>query len=496
MAPGHEALALGPHSRRSVQDDIASLPEVLKSWDSCMAKSWCKYPIIAACVVGGLVLICTAWCCYRCCCRRRRKAKRSKSTFFNDPVPAYMTSGTTFAPDSNSAPNNLSGGAGGYSSSNIVGPSKIGGGAPAAPQYAYFETGTTGAKDNDELPVMPSWNGAKNEKVEDTTKVEAIELNEVDNNGRQPSAPSNPVGGHVQVSPPPPPQTNHMPLGADPFQYHPQAPHHPPPHHHQNFSPNPPVGAVGVNPFGPQRMNSPFAPNNAVAPPNRIQSPYPEGDSMPGFAAAHPVTTAHDLDFDFNPHINARNQGPYANADIYPPEPAYQPAVHQPQQPSPPQFTGTTNSTPTPAPITPAVAPPQPQQFTGTTTATPTPIPTPVGYVEAYSSPPRHLQSTGVPLPGGGFMAQMDDDYGHSPVHLTHPGGVANGFNPNDFDHGGYGSGYNNNNNNGNAPLQQQPSGAPGGYQPGQMGTMPSSGGNGGYHDGRHQPQPQAWPAF
>ncbi|EPS44267.1 hypothetical protein H072_1792 [Dactylellina haptotyla CBS 200.50] len=374
-----------PMTRRSVQSDFASLPETLKSWDSCMAKSFCKYPVIAGIVVGALVLISTAWCCYRCCCRRRRKAARSKSTFFNDPVPTYMS---------------------GQSPSSAEF-----GGQPAAPQYAYFESGTTGGKNNDDLPVMPSWNGSKSEKIEDSTvKVEDIELGEVDN-GRQQQQPQRPAPALNAGSSSPP--SHRLPL-SNPSQFRSNQPNFPP--------------SNNLNPFGPQRMNSPFrAPNGGIIPPSRTQSPYPENNSMPSinpFTA--PVNGASD--FDFSPHINAHNQGPYANADIYPPEPTYQQPQFTAQQP---QFTGVTSSTP---------APYQQNTYTGTTVA------------ETHTPPPQQQPYQPPPLPmnasGTGFVAQMDDDFGHSPVHLTNPhtnnttAPPQNNapFNPNEFDHGGYSS--------------------------------------------------------
>ncbi|KAF3902526.1 hypothetical protein ABW21_db0204777 [Orbilia brochopaga] len=430
MAPGSEL------ARRGVQEDIASIPETLKSWDSCMAKSWCKYPVIAACVVGALVLVSIIWCCYRCCCRRRRrKAERSKSTFFNDPIPAYMTSGTTPTPNSDIGQSNYNSNSNSNSNANSSSRPSIGGGRP---QFAYFESGSTGAKNGgsgDDLPVMPSWNNAKSEKVEDTSKVEVIELTEVDQNGRQQSPPKPASAlstGRTNLPPSAP--LNRLPLAAEPSQYH---------HPQQNFAP--PTNNNNMNPFGPQRLNSPFAPNSRVpiAPPTRIQSPYPENSNMPTAAPNNGgVAPSIDLDFDFNPHINAQNQGPYANADIYPPEPAYQPAnaVHH----QAPQYSGTTAPQPQP----------QSQQFTGTTSSVP---PAPAGYAEAYSSPPRQqthahtvtINNANNNLNTNGFMAQMDDDYGHSPIQLTQPNG-GNGhtnavFNPNDFDHGGYGGGYNNN---------------------------------------------------
>ncbi|KAF3936682.1 hypothetical protein ABW19_dt0200163 [Dactylella cylindrospora] len=402
--------------RRGVQEDLAAIPQTLSSWDNCMEKNYCKYPVIAACVVGGLVLISTLWCCYRCCCRGRNKSKR-QTTFFNDPVPSYANGPGPGAQGFNAPPPPIN-------IINTTGPAPQ---APQAPQYAYFETGTTSAKNQDDLPVMPSWNGAKTEKVENPdAKVEAIELDEVDNAKHQNQ--QNHHGHSHSGSSSPAPNSNHMPLGADPSQYHNQ-----PNQNRQNFPPsrmNTPFGPGG----GPPRLNTPFGPNGLPArvltPPTRTQSPYPEGNNMPtANIPAGPTglpygATSHD-DYDYNPHINAQNQGPYANADIYPPEPTYQQNVS-------PQFTGTTSGTPAPP------APYQQNSYTGTTVA-----------AEPYPPQPTN--------PTGGFMAQMDDDYGHSPQqshavydqgHNMHSNGRQNhGYDHNDYDHGGnmHNNGPNNN---------------------------------------------------
>ncbi|KAF3094260.1 hypothetical protein TWF706_008489 [Orbilia oligospora] len=459
MAPSDWLSVSQANFRRGVQDDLATLPETLGNWDKCMEKSWCKYPLIAGCVVGALVLISITWCCYRCCCRsRRKKADRSKSTFFNDPVPSYMSH-----PPPRPTPS-------GYSSSNTIGPNTSN--STPAPQYAYFASGTTGPKDNDALPVMPSWNGSKNEKVEDTSvKVETIELEDVSSGST------------------PPPANNR--LNNNNTDYHQS--------NRPNFQSQQPQN---LNPFGPQRLNNPFGPQSpsgppAFPPPNRTQSPYPESHTMPTAIIPPPTTnphynTAQGLDdFDFNPHINAQNQGPYANAEIYPPEPSYQhqqTGVTQPQQPqftgttSPPPpfqhqtFTGTTISgethayTPTPPPQALLTA----QQTGGLpshpTSHTPPPLPsfntsgtTANGFNPANNPPPPPPQTTSIPRPqnsSGGFVAQMDDDFGHSPVHLTNPHlqnnntGATGGFNHNDFDHGGY-SAYNLHNNYQQQPQQQ-----------------------------------------
>lgn len=506
-----------------------------------MAKNFCKWPVIAVIIVGTLILISASWCCIRCCCRKRRDKRQT--TFFNDPVPAYAGG----PPQSD-----------GFHMPPPVQPS-----GPPPAQYAYFDS----SKNNDDLPVMPSWNGAKSEKVEDPNAkaTENIELSDVDNSKHQQQQHNQPSTSGS------PPRGNHMPLGADPSDYHGMGgavshkpkPHPFPPSRMNTGTPFGPGGHGGPGGMGgmggmgpgmgpgmaggmmggaiPPRLNTPF--DRVHTPPVRIQSPYPEANNMPtasiptggipyGAAIAGPNTT-HD-DYDFNPHINSQNQGPYANADIYPPEPAFQ---------QPPQFTGTTGPVPT--------MPQQQQpQFTGTTVvAPPAPIGTPAPYqrdnytggtaisaVEQY--PPQQI---GTPAPyqrdnftgataissvdqypsqpvgsNGQFVAQMDDDYGAPPPSQTYgnnnnnaavgigyskggpapvvynnghpPAGHNTGFDVNDFDHGGYGGsnnnngGYNNGANQGYQDSYQNGPGRPGGQQH-----------NGGGYD---RPPQQGWSAF
>ena len=52
----------------STIDEIKSAPQAFSSWNSCMAKSYCKYPAIIGIIIAVLIAVSIIWCCVRCCC--------------------------------------------------------------------------------------------------------------------------------------------------------------------------------------------------------------------------------------------------------------------------------------------------------------------------------------------------------------------------------------------------------------------------------------------
>ena len=158
-----------------------------------MQKSYCKYPFIAGCVVGGLIALSLIWCfirccmCgYRCCCCGGRRYKNRQ--VHNPPLEPYPPIGG----------HGGGGGMGGMGGAAVIGsgvpmapPGGSGFGqqqtgitaANKAPQYAYFEASSGRSANPDDLPTMPSWQGAKTEKVEDPDAAkDAVELTSVNNN--------------------------------------------------------------------------------------------------------------------------------------------------------------------------------------------------------------------------------------------------------------------------------------------------------------------------
>ncbi|KAJ5123639.1 hypothetical protein N7448_009736 [Penicillium atrosanguineum] len=150
---------------RSTASDLESVPSTFSSWDKCMAKSYCKWPVIVGIIIAAVIVIailgciinciCCGYQCCKCCCscccpsgRRRNKAPK-QAKHYDDPI-------YTQPPP---APN------------PIYQP------PPAPPVYrganttATFDStsksGATSTINEDALPEMPTWAAAVDKHVED-----------------------------------------------------------------------------------------------------------------------------------------------------------------------------------------------------------------------------------------------------------------------------------------------------------------------------------------
>ncbi len=176
-----------------------------------MAEAYCKWPVIAACILGGLILISVIWCLARClccglsccctcfsclkCCGNccgccddpGKKHKHLDEPYF--PAAFGNAKQGYQAPGGMHDPTMMSGGAGDAG----WGPGQ----APAEPfddgrpKFATFETGPGGLAvepkvvNEDALPPMPSWGGAQKRKISiendtSTPAVGAVALDELD----------------------------------------------------------------------------------------------------------------------------------------------------------------------------------------------------------------------------------------------------------------------------------------------------------------------------
>ncbi|KAK4034162.1 hypothetical protein C8A01DRAFT_39376 [Parachaetomium inaequale] len=165
-------------ARRDVAGQISDVKTAFSSWDNCMLANYCKWPVIAVIIVGGLIILAVAWCMIRClccglscccscfsclkccgdCCGCCDPPRGSRRKYLDEP---YIP------------PNH------GYKSQE---PMHAGfGGGPTAPvskgpesaQFAQFDAG--GKKNEDALPQMPSWEGSEHKKV--LVEEEAVEMN-------------------------------------------------------------------------------------------------------------------------------------------------------------------------------------------------------------------------------------------------------------------------------------------------------------------------------
>ncbi|KAJ5985185.1 hypothetical protein N7522_012381 [Penicillium canescens] len=161
---------------RGTASELESVPSTFSSWDKCMAKSYCKWPVIAGIIVGSVILlavlacvvncICCGYQCCKCCCScccpsgRRRNKQPKQPKHFDDP-PFHQPP----PPDANPI----------YQAS------------PAPPSYrgaqqtARFDTpkspaATVATANDDALPEMPTWAGAVNKHVEDPNHHDDVEM--------------------------------------------------------------------------------------------------------------------------------------------------------------------------------------------------------------------------------------------------------------------------------------------------------------------------------
>lgn len=148
--------------RRDLSGTIDGVKSSFSSWDACMSKAYCKWPVIAAIIIGGLIAFSLIYCCARClccgaqcccgclsCCNACCPGPRKGHRRVESPPPTAFPNNQQYqshAPPMYSGP--------GWNQSNV-------------PQYATFDVGSGDKKFNeDALPAMPTWETAKSTKVE------------------------------------------------------------------------------------------------------------------------------------------------------------------------------------------------------------------------------------------------------------------------------------------------------------------------------------------
>lgn len=259
---------------RGTGDDLANAADTLSSWDKCMAKSYCKWPVIVGIIVGGVVLIsviacivnclcCGIRCCTGCCCSCCCPSPRDKRPKYEDPYnhpPAPM-------PQPQLPPVNNTYEEGYQPKYQAPQPLPTYRGA----QVARFDTPPSpgvSKMNDDALPAMPSWDHAVSRRVEDSSpqpeSVEMEPLNPVNRPPhRRPSASRSPVGGYMG---PPPIRTG----SAVQRDYYPDS------HGYDDQNPYD-YHAQTTSPYDqPYRDNSPGGNYHAMPPPPQAYSPGPQ----------------------------------------------------------------------------------------------------------------------------------------------------------------------------------------------------------------------------
>lgn len=262
MYAAPENMSLWPRQFAGISNDVNNVKTTFSSWDSCMSKAYCKWPVIAAIIIGSLIIIslltclfrclcCGAECCCGClrCCNACCPSPRSRSDKYapapqqpyGPPPPAYA-----YQPQA---------------------PMHYGAPPPQQPQFASFESsgksGQPGRYNEDALPAMPSWATARERKVEDDTPLQE-EKDSIPLQDQKPlGGERDPMLPNVAAMPANPSRT------ASPF-HSPkanQSPFHPPPGQ-SPFRPPPSQSPGPASPYGgPQagfdRSQSPYAPGNS-----------------------------------------------------------------------------------------------------------------------------------------------------------------------------------------------------------------------------------------
>ncbi|KAB5563480.1 hypothetical protein GE09DRAFT_910403, partial [Coniochaeta sp. 2T2.1] len=177
------------------QNQISDVKTAFSSWDNCMNAVYCKWPVIAIIVVGGLFLLSIVWCISRClccglsccceccyclkccgnCCGCCDPPRGKKHKYLDEPfVPphhaAYKSHEPMVAPAA--APTPFSPGPFPPARSEHTAPASI------PPQYAEFDVSKkTAPGHEDALPVMPTWESAGSKKV--LVEEEEMEMNQL-----------------------------------------------------------------------------------------------------------------------------------------------------------------------------------------------------------------------------------------------------------------------------------------------------------------------------
>ncbi|KAK0618200.1 hypothetical protein B0T17DRAFT_509750 [Bombardia bombarda] len=248
--------------RRDIQGEITDVKMAFSSWDNCMQATYCKWPVIAIIIIGGLIIASIIWCivrcaccglscccscfqCFKCCgncCGCCDPPRGSRNKYLDEP---YIPPNQQYKPQEpmNPAWSRDPGYAMGPMSPAVSRPAAA---AAAPPQFAEFDA-KSGAAHEDALPAMPVWDEAGSKKV--LVEEEAVELkplNKPEANAQNPAMMAGAIAQNPSRSP-----ENRSPYG-------------------------PPLGIPGRG----QDNRSPYGPSPGHSPEHR--SPYgPPGNNPP-----------------------------------------------------------------------------------------------------------------------------------------------------------------------------------------------------------------------
>ncbi|KAJ0419413.1 hypothetical protein BJY00DRAFT_286024 [Aspergillus carlsbadensis] len=300
---------------RDTASEIESAPQTFSSWDKCMEKTYCKWPVIVGIIIGGVILLSVIACivnclccgircctsCCGCCCPspRPKKAKYADDPYHHQPPP--MPQMPQMPPPNHGYQAEYQGG---YQSTQAL-PTYRGA------QVARFDTPSSPGHskvNEDALPAMPSWDSAVTRRVEDTTPhSESVEMEPLNPASRPPhrtpSAPRMNAGMNVGgYGAPPPirtaPQNDYFPdsQGYDdqnPYDYRSHGPGRNPasPYDQQPYDQQPYRDHTNYHAISPpaNAYSQPQYPIGvAVSPTTEMNRPIPYRQPSPGFSTQPP----------------------------------------------------------------------------------------------------------------------------------------------------------------------------------------------------------------
>ncbi|KAL6710641.1 hypothetical protein ACN47E_007698 [Coniothyrium glycines] len=156
------------YARQNPLDDARN---TLSSWDNCMAKNYCKWPVIVGIIVGSLILISVITCIARCICCGGGGGRSGHKRVKSEPTPSYPTYGAppvnpyaqahtdTRLPSIDTRPVNQQYRSNAMPSFGVAPTPK-----PERPQFATFDS-TRAVVNDDALPAMPTWKDGRDVHV-------------------------------------------------------------------------------------------------------------------------------------------------------------------------------------------------------------------------------------------------------------------------------------------------------------------------------------------
>ncbi|KAK0657621.1 hypothetical protein B0T16DRAFT_453060 [Cercophora newfieldiana] len=220
--------------RQDIVGGVSDVKTAFSSWDNCMAATYCKWPVIAIMIIGGLILFSVVWCIIRCaccglscccsccnflkccgnCCGCCDPPRGKRHKYLDEPyIPPNQ--GYKVQPPMNPhfppvVPTMTP------AAAQFTGVTTVGAASSHTPQYAEFDVSKKGGEDA--LPAMPSWEGADKKKVYlEEEEVEMDQLKKPEASGQAGAAAAGAVGAAAAVpggrSPVGSPGLNRSPYG-------------------------------------------------------------------------------------------------------------------------------------------------------------------------------------------------------------------------------------------------------------------------------------------